>query len=217
MTDQNFVPVIGCDTATASQPCVINVYLNIDHLDLSPLASFASQHLATLAPQPARKRKKSSSAANDDKEFTPLLDTFKHRSGLTDQHFALLFNTIQREGWLDESSDMEEFVSLFKGKPSDCHVVWNRDIGKGVLRDLFRMMIDGRFIKCPEGLQYIQIIESHFIYPDGTPVRGLKGGYASKKAKTVISDCRSILLINPKAKNYSSMAEEIADEFSDLR
>ena len=173
------------------------------------------------SPQPSNKspktQPKKKHTANADKTDTPPLTlTFTRKRGLTEQHLALMLNTLQREQWIMPESDTDSFMDLFSGKESDCHIIWNPEIGKGILRDLFRMMLNGGFIECPKGYKYVQIVESHFIYPDGQYVIGLKGGYTSKKAKNVIDNCRKILLINPKASNYSD-EEEIRQYFSDVR
>lgn len=172
-------------------------------------------------PQPspkARERTKTCNAVakTDDNGFEPLTATFTRRKGLTDQHFALLLSIISKEQWIMPQSEPDSFIDLFSGKESDSLIVWNPETGKGILRDLIKMMLDGGFISCPEGYGYIQVIESHFIYPSGQHVRGLKSGYASKKANAVINKCRKTLLINPKVSNYSDR-EEIAQMFSDIR
>ena len=165
-------------------------------------------------PSKPSKRKR---APKREEAFEPTLDVFIRRKGLTDGHFALLLSALQRVGWIDEATAPDDFVALFSGEPCDCHVMWNRLVGKGILRDLFKMMLDGGFIKCPEGVQYLRLIESHFIYPDGQPVRGLKGGYASQKAQRVLQTCRKLLLIHPEAGNFRSMADQIREEFDDIR
>lgn len=172
-------------------------------------------------PQPAMnppkaKAKKKHTANANKTDAPPLTLTFTRKRGLTEQHLALMLNILQREQWIMSESDPDSFIDLFSGKESDCHIIWNPEIGKGILRDLFRMMLDGGFIECPNGYKYVQIIESHFIYPDGQYVIGLKGGYTSKKAQNVIDNCRKVLLINPKAGNYSD-TEEIRKIFSDIR
>lgn len=173
------------------------------------------------ADQPTRssakpsKRKRKQPAKGDD-TFEPTLDTFIRRKGLTDPHFALLLSALQRVGWIDEATDPDDFVALFSGQPCDCHVMWNRSVGKGVLRDLFKMMLDGGFIRCPEGVQYLRLIESHFIYPDGQPVRGLKSGYTSRKAQKMFDNCRKLLLIHPEASSFRSMADQIREDFNDI-
>lgn len=173
------------------------------------------------SPQPSNKptktQPKKKHTANADKTDTPPLTlTFTRKRGLTEQHLALMLNILQREQWIMSESDPDSFIDLFSGKESDCHIIWNPDTGKGILRDLFRMMLDGGFIECPGGYKYVQIVESHFIYPNGQHVTGLKGGYTSKKAKNIIDNCRKVLLINPKANNYSD-TEEIRKLFSDIR
>jgi len=150
-------------------------------------------------------------------EKEPLLETFTRKKGLTDHHFNLLFNILQKEGWIAEGSPMDDFLSLFDGTPCDCKVIWNPAVGKGVLRDLFKMMVDGSFIAPPDGYGYLRIVESHFIYPDGQYVSGLKSGYSNRKAKAIIDTCRHTLLLNPRAKGFKSIEAEIADEFSDIR
>lgn len=185
--------------------------------------SYASPESVEPAPREADRPAKPSKpskrrrAPKHDDAFEPTLEVFLRRKGLTDQHFALLFSSLQRVGWIDEATSPDDFTALFSGQPCDCHVTWNRRVGKGVLRDLFRMMLDGGFIKCPEGTSYLRLIESHFIYADGQPVRGLKGGYASQKAQKVLDRCRKILLIHPDARDFRSLADQIREDFDDIR
>ena len=166
-------------------------------------------------PTQAAKRKKASAKAEES--FEPTTDTFIRRKGLIDPHFALLLSALQRAGWMDEATSPDSFVALFSGKPADCQLVWNPSVGKGVLRDLFKMLLEGGFIQCPEGTSYLRLVESHFIYPDGRPVRGLKGGYASQKAKRVLDACRKILLIHPTLGDFRSVADQIQEDFNDIR
>lgn len=197
--------------------CVIvmpGAHLNQTYI--SPEASEPTPCDATPSTKPSKPSKRKRAPKSDD-AFEPTLDTFIRRKGLTDPHFALLLSALQRVGWIDEATAPDEFVALFSGQPCDCHVIWNRSVGKGVLRDLFKMMLDGGFIRCPEGVQYLRLIESHFIYPDGQPVRGLKGGYASRKAQKVIENCRKLLLIHPEASSFRSMADQIREDFNDIR
>ena len=168
---------------------------------------------ATRSAKPSKRKR----APKGDDTFEPTLEVFLRRKGLTDAHFALLLSALQRVGWIDEATAPDEFVALFSGQPCDCHVTWNRSVGKGVLRDLFKMMLDGGFIRCPEGVQYLRLIESHFIYPDSQPVRGLKSGYASRKAQKVFDNCRKLLLIHPEASSFRSMADQIREDFNDIR
>ncbi|MBR6601865.1 MAG: hypothetical protein IKK87_08495 [Bacteroidaceae bacterium] len=169
----------------------------------------------TTAHSPKPKSKGKAKATVTDKE--PLLETFTRKKGLTDQHFALLLGTLQQEGWISQDTQPDDFILLFSGRPSDCRITWNPAVGKGILRDLFKMMIDGRFIAPPDGYQYLRIVESHFIYPNGQHLHGLKGGYTSRKAASVIDSCRKILLLTPRAKDYRGIQSEIDDEFSDIR
>ena len=172
---------------------------------------------AALSQPKAPKKRSRPSTPNPAPAKEPLLETFIRKKGLTDHHLTLLFSTLQKEGWIAENSNPDDFLSLFDGKPTDCKVIWNPSVGKGILRDLFQMMVDGHFIAPPPGFGYLRIIESHFIYPNGQYVQGLKGGYTSRKAKATIDTCRNILLINPRAKDFRSMKSEIEDEFSDIR
>lgn len=169
------------------------------------------------AAQPAKPAKRKKASKKAEERFEPTTDTFIRRKGLTDLHFALLLSALQRVGWMDEANTPDSFVSLFSGEPAGCQLTWNPSVGKGVLRDLFKMMLDGGFIQCPEGTPYLRLLESHFIYPDGQPVRGLKGGYASRKAKRILDLCRKILLINPALGDFRSVADQIRDDFNDIR
>lgn len=153
---------------------------------------------------------------NDATGHEVLSLTFSRRKGVMEQHFALVLSVLQKEGWIMSDSAPDAFIDFFSGKECDCRIVWNPDVGKGVLRDLMKMMMDGGFVSCPPGYGYIQVIESHFIYPDGTFVRGLKSGYTGEKAKTIIDKCRKILMCDPSRGTYSDH-EEILEMFSDMR
>ncbi len=172
-----------------------------------------------------RPRRKQPRALN---AFVPLKVTFSSCSGVSDNHLLLLYHTLVKEQWIMNDSNPDDFIALFSGHSSKCRVVWNPCKGKGILRELFRMMIESGFIICPDGYRYIQVIESHFVYPDGKYVTGLKGGYSSKKAQAVIERCRSILQIDPSDANcYSShddtmksdtdYSDDINEMFSDVR
>lgn len=180
-----------------------------------PGANVYQSPQAANTPSKAKPKKKRPAKA-DKNDTPPLTFTFTRKRGLTDQHLLLMLNILQREQWIMPESNPDRFIDLFSGKESDCHIIWNPDTGKGILRDLFRMMLEGGFIECPGGYKYVQIVESHFIYPNGQHVTGLKGGYTSQKAKNIIDNCRKVLLINPKASNYSD-TEEIRELFSDIR
>lgn len=160
--------------------------------------------------------------------FVPLKVTFGRCAGVSKHHLLLLFHTLEREQLIMSDSNPDDFIDLFSGRSSKCRVVWNPKKGKGILRELFRMMIEFGFITCPDGYRYLQVIESHFVYPDGKHVTGLKGGFLGKKAQAVIERCRSILQIDPSDANcYSShddtmksdtdYSDDINEMFSDVR
>lgn len=167
---------------------------------------------------PQKKRSTHRSKAKTQRpEKEPLLETFTRKKGLTDQHFTLLHGTLQEAGWIDPTSSPDDFISLFCGQPSNCKVIWNQAAGKGILRDLFKMMVEGGFIAPPPGHGYLRIVESHFIYTNGRHVTGLKGGYPCRKALSVLASCRDILLLNPRAKGYCGLRAEVEEQFTDIR
>lgn len=166
-------------------------------------------------PTPAKPAKRYK-PRTDNNDTQPLTVTFTRKHGLMDEHLALILNILQRELWIMPESNPDNFIKLFNGNESRCHIIWNPEVGKGILRDLFRMMLDGGYIKCPDGYQYVQVLESHFIYPDGQYVTGLKGGYTSQKAKNIIDNCRKILDLNP-TEYTNSDEDEIRGLFSDIR
>lgn len=164
--------------------------------------SAAGKGVVTIPVQPPVAKKHRRPQPKAAECHHPLNVTFQRKGGLMKEHFLLLLNMLEHCGWVMSETRTDDFLDLFSGANSDCRVIWNPQTGKGILRDLIRRMIENGFIACPEGHRYIQIIESHFVYPDGQFVHGLKGGYTSQKASSVINKCMEILAINPKMGDY---------------
>lgn len=125
--------------------------------------------------------------------------------------FIRLYQFLTGIGWLDAQSDHKDFEALFSGQINRCKNIWGKNEGKGKLRDLFAMMLDKGFIGCPAGYGYLQIVESHFVDGEGTPITGLRGGAHAKGAEQVLIACEKIL--NGETDNYIRETENLNPDY----
>lgn len=147
----------------------------------------------------------------EEKPFQPVSATFSPKQGLPEIRFAQLHQFLQKERWIDSRSPADDFLDLFSGRTSDCRNIWNTEQGKGKLRDLFRMMIDGGFILCPAGYGYLQIVESHFTDIEGKHITGLRGGAHAEGAEQVLLACQKIL--NGEAGRLLRQADHVNPDY----
>lgn len=122
----------------------------------------------------------------EDIDFEPTRSTFS-KSKVIDAQLALVFQEIKKQKWIGSDTKPEDFLKLFSGKQNSVKMVWLSS--KGALRELFFQMLNGKYITCPDGEGYVQILQSHFVDEDGDYILKVKGGIPSKKALLVIKQC----------------------------
>ena len=127
-------------------------------------------------------------------DFKPVTATFRKDGTVLNANITLVFQFLVEKKWIANHSNPDAFLALFSGNTSDQTIVWLK--AKGVLRDLFKMLIDENIITCPEGYSYLQITSSHFTDNNGNYLTDLKGGYKGKKIQTDLSH----ILVLMKAK-----------------
>ena len=127
-------------------------------------------------------------------DFQPVTATFIKDGTVLNANITLVFQFLVKEKWIANNSNPDAFLALFSGNTSDKSIVWLK--AKGVLRDLFKMLIDQNIISCPEGYSYLQITSSHFTDKDGNYLTDLNSGYSGKKIQTDLSH----ILVLMKAK-----------------
>ena len=146
-----------------------------------------NQHLNTNTP-------KSESRKAD---FKPISATFTKSGTVLNANLTLVFQFLVENKWIAQSSDPDAFTDLFLGKSSEKTIIWLK--AKGVLRDLFKMLIDEGVITCPDGYTYLQIVSSHFTDKDGNYLTDLNSGYSGKKIQADLSHI--LVLIKARYKN----------------
>ena len=127
-------------------------------------------------------------------DFNPVTATFIKDGAVLNANITLVFQFLVEKKWIANHSNPDAFLALFSGNTSDKTIVWLK--AKGVLRDLFKMLIDEKIISCPEGYSYLQITSSHFTDKDGNYLTDLNTGYTGKKIQTDLSH----ILVLMKAK-----------------
>ena len=127
-------------------------------------------------------------------DFNPVTATFIKGGTVLNANITLVFQFLVERNGLPTILIPMLFLALFSGKNSDKTIVWLK--AKGVLHDLFKMLIDKNIISCPEGYSYLQITSSHFTDKDGNYLTDLNSGYKGKKIQTDLSH----ILVLMKAK-----------------
>ncbi len=123
--------------------------------------------------------------------FKPTPCTFIKTGTVVDANITLMYQYLTEHKWIAQSTTPEEFLSIFSGKTSSAKIKWNKSAG--ILRDLFKMMIDEKIISCPEGYGYQKIVSSHFIDMDGNYITKINSGYSGKKVQSEISNILILL------------------------
>lgn len=127
-----------------------------------------------------------------DQDFNPIRTTFS-KNHIMDQHIALVLVELKKQKWVAKSVSEDNFLKLFGGGQNGLTYEWCAS--KGILKELFFQMIQAGYISSPEGVGYLQILQSHFVDPDGNHITNIKGGACGKKALPVIKKCIDLLAI----------------------
>ena len=121
----------------------------------------------------------------DKPEFNPITTTFLKAGTVLDANITLVFQQLLKYKWIAANSNPDAFYTLFSGKASEMTIVWMK--AKGLLHDLFKMLIDEKLITCPDGYGYLQIVSSHFTDEKGNYLINLNSGYKGKKIQANLS------------------------------
>lgn len=172
-------------------PCseMLNDWVN-EYIDNSTLWLTEEIELALNPPTKIKPLKPESGKA----DFNPVTATFKKDGSVLNANITLVFQFLVEKKWIANNSNPDVFLALFSGYTSDKSIVWLK--AKGVLHDLFKMLIDQNIISCPEGYSYLQIVSSHFTDQEGNFLTDLNSGYTGKKIQTDLSH----ILVLMKAK-----------------
>lgn len=175
-------------------PCsqMLNVWV-IEYIDNPSLWLTEEIDIALTPPLNVRQVKLGSRKA----DFNPVTATFIKGGTVLNANITLVFQFLVEKKWIANNSDPDAFLALFSGKNSDKTIVWLK--AKGVLHDLFKMLIDENIISCPEGYSYLQITSSHFTDKDGNYLTDLNSGYKGKKIQTDLSHI--LVLMKTKYQN----------------
>ena len=95
---------------------------------------------------PSGKKKETQSEKPESRkaDFKPVTATFIKDGTVLNANITLVFQFLIEKKWIANNSNPDAFLDLFLGKPSDKTIAWLK--AKGVLRDLFKMLIDENII-----------------------------------------------------------------------
>lgn len=123
-------------------------------------------------------------------------------------HMQLLWLYLSHLEWVS-SEDMQAWLDLFGGEPSECVVIWSGKVGVGTLKELFARLIVENIIQPMNN--YVSVIESHFKDKNGNYLSNVKGG---KSNETTTAQIGRIL---PKLKRTYDITAGIDEDFGDIR
>lgn len=118
--------------------------------------------------------------------------TFKKNGTLTDGNITIFYQNLIKKKWIAQETSVDDFLKLFSGKTSYVKIYWTRTAA-GVLKELFKAILDKKLITCPKGVGYQKILSSHFISHDGMHILNLNKGYKGKKVTTEIQELVELL------------------------
>lgn len=129
---------------------------------------------------------------NDEKTFVASPATFKKSGTLTEGNIAIFYQNLIKKKWIAKDTSVDDFRKLFSGKSSYVKICWTRTAA-GVLKDLFKAILDEGLISCPEGVGYQKILSSHFVAPDGKYILNLNKAHKGKKIIEEIAELVALL------------------------
>ena len=140
----------------------------------------------------------------------PELMTFKRGKGVLDGHLSLLYQKLDRDGWIETNE--ADFKLLFSNKRQSLRIVWTGKYGKGTLKALFEQLRKAKALIVPDGFSLEKILEGHFIDTEDNFLTGLNSskGFAPK-ADPVLRECLAVFNYQP-----STMASEIEEDFESI-
>lgn len=110
-------------------------------------------------------------------------------------NITLLYRAMRESKWIDEDTKPDDFTNLFCGKTCPCRIKVG-NVGTDNIYALFNAMIDGKYIKLPEGYGMELIVRSHFINKDDSHI-AKNSSKSSKKAASKIKEFCQILAYKP--------------------
>lgn len=110
-------------------------------------------------------------------------------------NITLLYRAMRESKWIDEDTKPDDFTNLFCGKTCPCRIKVG-NVGTDNIYALFNAMIDGKYIKLPEGYGMELIVRSHFINKDDSHI-AKNSSKPSKKAASKIKEFCQILAYKP--------------------
>ena len=132
---------------------------------------------------PPKPRKQKESVQIDQKHIT------FSKKGILDQHLVLVYRHLVQNGWIDSSTQPDDFVKLFSGKSNYTKIKWTGKVGLGTFIYLFEQMEEQHYITVPEGHSVKTILKAHVIDKDGKYITGLNKTTKTPKHFHVINEC----------------------------
>ena len=160
------------------------------------------QHASTDSAPSDKASNKAKKSAAKKKADTPQKPresmTFGRKNGVIDAHFALLYQKLDKEGWI--KGNEADFKALFSGKrDEDCVLTWQGSYGKSTLVELFKQFVEKGLVTVASGFTLPAILEGHFKDSEGQWLTGLdKGNAANDKAQPFIQECVKLLKTDPQ-------------------
>lgn len=164
----------------------VDEYLETDEYLLDEIAE------AIDGSKGAKGSKVQSGDGDVEEGFTPIRTTFA-KNHILDAQIGMVLVEMKKQGWVAQSVNNDNFLKLFSGGQNSLTYEWCAS--KGILKELFNQMIKVKYITIPDGIGYLQILQSHFVDASGNYVTGLKGGVCGKKALPAIKRCLDIFAI----------------------
>lgn len=147
----------------------------------------SDSYLSDAIEEVLRPKRKAAPQAEEEPAFKPTRNTFLLCNGSMAVHVELMLSELVKEGWMAKQTQPDTFLKLFRGVPSGVRLVW-LDNG-GVLKELFRQLIEHERIAYPKGEGYLKILRSHFVNAEGQDLGELKSTKCRDTALPLIQRC----------------------------
>lgn len=158
----------------------INDYMQLDN------TQYISDDIKEMfAPIPKTKK-----SPKKEISFTPDYMTFV-LDRTTLYHITVLYRDLIENNWIHKDTQPDDFLNLFQGK-----VCYNRikkgSIGSDNIYILFQKMLDGNYIKLPNGHSIESIVRTHFVDKNDNYIAKDSRKPSTKSLPLIDSLCKSL-------------------------
>lgn len=182
---------------------------NVTHKELSVIDYLNTENLKHAIRSDSKLHQVVSSIGsqrtNSQPQKTICLATFSKGKDVSDLQITLFYQTLRQLKWINDDN-VDNFLALFSGNAQNVKLNWGTT-SKGILKGVFRELIDRGKIILPKGYQINQVLEAHFVDETGLNLTNLRGAKLTDRDKPLVQLCVQMFDADISAEKAKSIWE----------